>query len=333
MIYLLLIACCVVGSGFFSGTETAIISASRIKIRHLASRGNRKAAAIEKLLAKPEQVLSTALVGTNIFTVLGSILAATYTISLLSERQNLGIAIATVVMTPIMLIFAETLPKAFFYQHANWVVLRIVPILKVFSVVFYPLVQICSLPTKAILFLTGDPGKRKNPFVTREELKLLIMGEEGDLSVHEQQMISHLFRFSETVARSIMIPLGKVVAVAVNGTVADAGRQIRESGHSRIPLYERQIEKIVGYVAAQDIVGLDSSLPLSHVRRPVIFVPENKRISELLLHLGQTGHHMAIVFNRYRRVSGLVTVEDIVEEIVGEIEDEYDVLPSAATSP
>jgi len=320
MTYLILIACCVVGSAFFSGAETAIISASRIKIRHLATLGDRNAIGLERFLAKPERVLSAALVGTNIFVVLGSILAATYTASLLNQRENLGIAIATIVMTPIMLIFGETLPKTLFYHHANWIALRIVPVLTFFWVVFYPLVQICSLPARAILSLAGAGAERKDPFVTREELKLLIMGGQSDLNVYEQEMINHLFKFSETMVRSIMVPLDRVVATDVKGTVADAARRIRESGHSRVLLFDGRVDKIVGHVAVQDILGLDASVALSRVRRPVLFVPENKKISELLVHLSEVGHHMAIAVNRYRRVSGLVTREDIVEEIVGEID-------------
>jgi CBS domain containing-hemolysin-like protein len=324
MTELILIACCVIGSGFFSGAETALVSASRIKIRHMVSLGNRNAMAAERFLEKPERFLSITLVGTNICVVLGSILAATYTIGLLNQRENLGMAIATIVMTPIMLIFGETLPKTLFYHHANWIVLRIVPILKIFSVVFFPFIEICSLPTKAIVLLIGDRGKMKNPFVTREELRLLIIDGQSDLNVDEQKMISHLFKFSDTVARSIMIPVDRVVAIDVKATVADAVPRIRESGHSRLPLYEGRIEHIVGYVAVQDVLGREGSLPLSRVRRPIIFVPENKSISWLLFHLKQVGQHMAMVVNRYRRVSGLVTLEDIVEEIVGEIEDEYD---------
>ncbi len=328
MTYLILIACCVMGSAFFSGAETAMISASTIKIRHLASRGSKRAADIEQFLATPERILSVMLVGTNIFVVLGSILAATYAISLLDQRESLGMVVATIVMTPIMLIFGETLPKAFFYQHANWIVLRIVPILRLCSLVFYPLVQICSLPTRAITLITGDRNEVKNPFVTREELKLLIMGGQSDLNSHKQEMISHLFRFSETVARSIMVPLDRVVAVDVRGTVADAIREIRESGHSRLPLYEGKIDNIVGYVAVQDILGVRPNLPLSRVRRSAIFVSEGKSISGLLLQLKELGQHVAMVVNRHRKVSGLVTLEDIVEEIVGEIEDEYDLSPS-----
>jgi CBS domain containing-hemolysin-like protein len=324
MTYLILIACCVVGSGFFSGVETALISASRVKIRHLAKSGNPKAVALEGFLAKPERILSAALVGNNIFVVLGSILAATYTISLLDYREGLGMAVATIVMTPIMLVFGETLPKTLFYQHANWMVLRIVPVLTFCSMVFDPLVRICSLPSQLILKLTGGSSQRKNPFVTREELKLLIIEEQSDLKAAEQEMIGHLFKFSETVARSIMVPLEQVVAVDVRGTVGDAAAKMRDSGHSRVLLFDGQLQKIVGHVAVQDILGLNESLSLSRVRRPVVFVPENKRISEILLILGQVGYHMAVVVNRYRRVSGLVTREDIIEEIVGEIEDEYD---------
>ena len=333
MIYLVLIACCVMGAAFFSGTETAIISVSRIKIRHLAKAGDRKAAALERLLTRPERALSVALVGTNIFVVLTAILATTYAIEVLKQGENLGMVLATVVMTPILLIFGETLPKTFFYHHATWIALRVIPALTFFSVVFYPLVQICSLPSQVILRITGGDTQRKNPFVTREELKLLIMEGESDLNVYEQKMIGHLFKFSETIVRSIMVPAEKMVAVDGWGTVADAVRLMRETGHSRVLLFEGRIDKIVGCVAVQDIVGLEPSIPLARVKRPLIFVPENKRIPELLLLLSQVGHHMAMVVNRHRRVSGLVTLEDIIEEIVGEIEDEYDALSVRNQSP
>ena len=329
MIHLILIVCCIVGSAFFSGAETAIISASRIKIRHLARQGNKNAIKLQGFLEKPEPVLSVALVGTNIFVVLSSILAAAFAISLLSGQENLGMALSTAVMTPVMLIFGETLPKTLFYEHANWIALRIVPVMTFFRVVFHPLAWICSLPARAIFLLAATENRKKNPFVTREELKLLIMDGQGDLNVDEQRMIDHLFRFSETVARSIMVPLDKVIATDVSGTVADAALRIRESGHSRILLYEGKPERIVGHVAVQDIVGVQGDLPLSRLRRPVIFVPESKGISELLLQLNQVGHHMAMAVNRHRRVSGLVTLEDIVEEIVGEIEDEYDIAPNS----
>jgi CBS domain containing-hemolysin-like protein len=324
MIHLVSIACCIIGSAFFSGVETAIISASRIRIRHLAKEGHRNALRLHKYLEEPEPVLAVALVGTNIFNVLSSILAASLVISLLQQRENLGMVVATAVMTPVLLIFGETLPKTLFYEHANWIALRVVPILRFCLVVFYPLVWVCSLPTKMIFLLAPIDREKKNPFVTREELKLLIMDGQGDLNVDEQKMIDHLFRFSETAARSIMVPLSKVVATDVRGTVADALERIRESGHSRILLYKGRIERFVGHVAVQDIVGLSEDTRLSRLRRPIVFVPESKRISELLLHLNQVGHHMAIVVNRYRRVCGLVTLEDIVEEIVGEIHDEYD---------
>ncbi|MBW2122206.1 MAG: HlyC/CorC family transporter [Deltaproteobacteria bacterium] len=327
---LILILCCVICSAFFSGAETAIISASRIKIRHLASLGNRSAIAVEKSLARPERVLTAALVGNNVFVVLGSILAATYALSLLDQRENLAMVAATVVMTPVMLIFGENLPKTLFYRHANWLVLRVVPVVELFSVILYPLIQICSLPARGISLLLGDEDKRKSPFVTREELKLLIMEGQSDLNVEEQEMIGHLFRFSETLVGSIMVPLERVVMVDVKGTVRDAASRIRESGFSRLPVFEDRTDNIVGYVAVQDILGLDAETPLLRVRRPVVFLPETEKISQALLHLKQMGQHMAMAVTRNGRVSGLVTLEDIVEEIVGEIEDEYDVSPPVA---
>jgi CBS domain containing-hemolysin-like protein len=242
-------------------------------------------------------------------------------------------ALATVVMTPILLIFGETLPKTFCYHHATWIALRVVPALIFFWVVFYPLVQICSLLSQVIFRIMGGDTQRKNPFVSREELKLLIIEGQSDLNVHEQKMIRHLFKFSETIVRSIMVPAAKMVAVDASGTLGDAVRLMRETGHSRVLLFDGQIDKIVGCVAVQDVVSLEPSIPLARVKRSLIFVPENKKIPELLLLLSQVGHHMAMVVNRHRRVSGLVTREDLIEEIVGEIEDEYDALSVRDQTP
>jgi len=325
MIYILVIIACIIGAAFFSGAETAFVSCNRIRIRHLAKGLNRNAQLAERLLAKPERVLATTLVGTNIFIVLGVVMAATYAGFLLRHYEGLGGVVATVVMTPVILIFSEAVPKAYFYRHADIITLRIVGIIRFFSYLFSPLVILSTFLTRRLMSLMGDESP-KNPFVTRDELRVLMWesGRLGILEKHEQDMIHHIFKFRETPVRSVMVPLVSVDAIGVNQKIASALKVIGERGHSRIPVYEGRIDNIIAYVSVGDLLGKDLNTSIKKLMRPAFVVPETKSIADLLLDLKARGEHLAVVVDEYGGVSGIATLEDIVEEIVGEIEDEYD---------
>jgi putative hemolysin len=327
MIYILVIIACIICAAFFSGAETAIVSCNRIRIRHLAKSLDRKAQVAEKLLAKPEKVLATTLVGTNIFIVLGVVMAATHAGSLLKQYEGLRGVVATLVMTHVILIFSEAIPKAYFYRHADIITLRIGGIIKFFSLLFSPLVILSTFLTRRLMFLMGDESP-KNPFVTRDELRVLMWesGRLGILEKHEQDMIHHIFRFRETAVKSVMVPLVAVDAIGVSQKVASAVKVIEERGHSRLPIYEGRIDNIMGYISVGELMGKDPNTPIRKFMKPALVVPETKGIADLLLDLKARGEHLAVVVDEYGGVSGIATLEDIVEEIVGEIEDEYDEL-------
>lgn len=325
MIYILVIIACIIGAAFFSGAETAFVSCNRIRIRHLAKGLDRNAQVAEKLLAKPERVLATTLVGTNIFIVLGVVMAATYAGILLRHYEGLGGVVATLVMTPVILIFSEAVPKAYFYRHADIITLRIGSIIRLFSYLFSPLVILSTFLTRKLMSLMGDESP-KNPFVTRDELRVLMWesGRLGILEKHEQDMIHHIFKFRETAVRSVMVPLVSVDAIGVSQKVASALKVIGDRGHSRLPVYERRIDNIIAYVSVGDLLGKDSNTSIRKLMRSAFVIPETKSIADLLLDLKARGEHLAVVVDEYGGVSGIATLEDIVEEIVGEIEDEYD---------
>ena len=325
MIYILGIIACIICSAFFSGAETAIVSCNRIRIRHLAKGLDRNAKVAERLLAKPERVLATTLVGNNISIVLGVVMAATYAGDLLRNYEGLGGVAATLVMTPVILIFSEAIPKAYFYRHADIITLRIGGFLKFFSYLFSPLVILSTFLTRRLMSLMGDESP-KNPFVTRDELRVLMWesGRLGILEKHEQDMIHHIFKFRETAVKSIMVPLVAVDAIEVRRKVASALKLIGERGHTRLPIYEGRIDNIIAYVSVADLVGKNPNTSIRKVLRPVLVVPETKSIADLLLDLKARGEHLAVVVDEYGGVSGIATLEDIVEEIVGEIEDEHD---------
>ena len=325
MIYILVIIACIVCGAFFSGAETAIVSCNRIRIRHLAKGLDRNAQVAEKLLAKQDRILSTTLVGTNIFNVLGVVMAATYAGILLRHYEGLGGVVATLVMTPVILIFSEAVPKAYFYGYADIIILRIGGIIRFFSYLFSPLVILSTFLTKRLMSLMGDETP-KNPFVTRDELRVLMWesGRLGILEKHEQDMIHHIFKFRETAVKSVMVPLVAVNAIEVRQKMASALKVIAEQGHSRLPIYEGRIDNITGYVGVGDLLGRNPNTPVRRLMKPAFVVPETKSIADLLLDLKGRGEHVAVVVDEYGGVSGIATLEDIVEEIVGEIEDEYD---------
>jgi putative hemolysin len=325
MIYILVIIACIICAAFFSGAETAIVSCNRIRIRHLAKSLDRNAQMVEKLLARPERILATTLVGTNTFIVLGVVMAATYAGILLKQYEDLGGVVATLVMTPVILIFSEAVPKAYFYRHADIITLRTGGIIRFFSFLFSPLVILSTFLTRKMMSLMGDESP-KNPFVTRDELRVLMWesGRLGILEKHEQDMIHHIFKFRETAVKSVMVPLVTVDAIEVGGKVASALKMIGERGHSRLPIYEGRIDNIIAYVSVADLLGRHPNTSIRKLMKPALVVPETKSIADLLLDLKARGEHLAVVVDEYGGVSGVATLEDIVEEIVGEIEDEYD---------
>jgi CBS domain containing-hemolysin-like protein len=252
-------------------------------------------------------------------------MAAAYAGILLRNYEGLGGIVATVVMTPVVLVFSEAIPKAYFYRHADAITLRIGGLLRFFCYLFYPLVALSTYLPRKLLALMGDTTP-KNPFVTREELRLLMWesGRLGVLEKHEQDMIHHIFEFRETAVKSVMVPLVAVDAIEVGEKVASALEVIDERGHSRLPIYEERIDNIIAYVSVGELLGKSPSGPIKNLMNPVLIVPETKSIADLLLELKVRGEHLAVVVDEYGGVSGIVTLEDLIEEIVGEIEDEHD---------
>ena len=236
-------------------------------------------------------------------------------------------------VTPVTLIFGEVMPKTLFQQHADLLVTKVVYPLRAASLMLRPAVWVMSGFALMMTRLLGSD--RHRAFVTRDELALLLASEQstlggGDITEHEREMISNVLEMSEAEVIDIMVPLSEVTALAEETTIGEAIREVADKQHSRMPIYAGRVDNIVGVLHVFDLLQtpLDRERPLREIARGVTFVPEPKPAVDLLVELQAAGSQMAIVVDEYGGAVGIVTIEDLLEEIVGEIEDEHDVGPA-----
>lgn len=320
---LLVMLICLLLEAFCAGSEMALVSANRVKLRHLAGRGQRGARLVLGFLDKPELLMGTLIACHNLVFVTNVTIATTLLVGPFGHRW--AGTMTLLLMSPLLLTFGEIVPKSIFREKADSIAPRAVFGVWVLSKVLYPLVNLLTRVTSTI---TKASGKEGSPFVSREELALLVeMAHRGsDVCVEERRMIKRLFGFGDKVAGEVMVPLIDVVAVEDRVTVDEVIAKIEEKGHSRLPVYHGEAPNIIGIVHAMDIFAGDPQAgdELRPFIRPVPYVPEAKRADDLLEELKSTKNPMAIVVDEYGGAVGIVTVEDLLEEIVGEIRDEYD---------
>ncbi|MFQ5658513.1 MAG: hemolysin family protein [Candidatus Methylomirabilales bacterium] len=326
LLLFLLIPCLLLLEAFFSGSEMALISCDRIKIRHQAQAGLKGAQVAQRLLERPDRFLATTLVGTNLCVVTNSAAAALLCVLLLGEGQEYY---ATLLLAPLVVLLGEMVPKAYFRHHAD----RLAPMLSLplqFCLrLFAPLRYIIQRVSALLLTPLRISPTDRDPYITREELKFLVQegNHQADLDTQERRMIHKIFHFGETTVQQAMIPLIEVVALPHGATVADAIAVVSEHHFSRIPIYEERIDQMIGIVHAFDLLSEDPQAPIRPLIRPAFYVPETKLVDDLLEEMQRGRVLMAFVVDEYGGVVGIVTVEDLLEEIVGEIEDEYDEEP------
>lgn len=319
---------CVCVEAFFSGSEIALISADRANLRRRASQGDARAVLAEQLLAKPQVLLATTLMGTNLATITFSVTVA---LALLSSQADNGALLAVLLVTPMTLLFGEVIPKSLFQQHADRMVTRIVVPLRIASVVLRPGIWIMSGFAGAMTRLLRTD--RERAFITRDELAMLIESEPtgpSEITEEEREMIANVFELSEAEVYAVMVPLSEVTALPEDTTLAEAALEIVDKQHSRMPVFRSRVDDVVGVVHVFDLLQAGAGnrdRTVGEVARPATFVPESMRAVDLLVELQGTGSHMAIVVDEYGGAVGIVTVEDLLEEIVGEIHDEHDPAP------
>lgn len=319
---------CLVLSAFYSGSETALVSVNKIQLNELVESDDSKARIVHKLVESPSKMLALTLVGTNLANVLISQFGDQLTGSLLQVSDNIQFIISTVYVTILLLIFGEILPKTIFRVQANKLALRYAYPLRISEYILAPLIYFVQTLTKGIVGIIDRGLSSPNIDAEREELRLLAtMGEQsGNLLPEQRQMIHRLLNFQNRTVRQVMVPLVDIVAIDQNTKCEEFLKVAAESGFSRIPVYDERIYNIIGIVNLLDVIYTEdqSETIEPFIRKELHLVPDSKNINSLLKEIQSTHHTMVFAVNEYSGIVGLVTVEDLIEEIVGEFEDERD---------
>jgi CBS domain containing-hemolysin-like protein len=312
--------------GFFSGSEIALVSSDKIKLRHKAKQGDRGATLALKLFQTPDVLLSTTLVGTNISTVVLTTIGALLMIGFFGEHGELY---AFLVLTPLLLVLGEIVPKSVYQQKSDELTPIIIYPLRWASLLFYPMVFVFSRVARLAARLVGA-GKIEQPFfITREQLRTVVdMAEhEAALDAFGRGRIRRVIRFAETTVAEAMIPIAEATLIGRSETAKVAIDPVRRHGYNRLSVYENSTSNITGIVTLTTWDLMDRSLveqPLDSLIKPALYVSSFQTIDQLLPMLRQRKDHMAIVVDEFGTAVGMITMEDIVEEVVGEIDVGYD---------
>ncbi len=315
-------------TALFSASEMAFIAANRVRLRHLAEEGNQTAARYLEAFRRPERVLATCMLGVTIAHITASSVA---TWALLPVLGSWSAVVVTAALTPVVLVFGEVIPKAVAREWATALIRSLFRVIEFLSWVLTPLTWGANAVVGKALALFGRTPSSTRQFVSREELKLLLQmePEEADVTVSEAEMIDKIFDLGEKTVREIMVPLVDVAALPASAHPGDAVRLVAERGFSRIPLFTDRVFNLIGFVTAMDLLrrGAQAS-DLRSIMRPATYAPETKRIDDLLREMQKGRIQLAVVVDEYGGAVGIVTIEDILEQIVGEIEDEHDRTPA-----
>jgi putative hemolysin len=326
---LALAALCLLAAVFFSAAEMAFIAANRLRLRSLADEGSATAARYLDAFRHPERLLATAMMGVTISHIVA---ASAATHSLLPWLHAWAPVAVTLALTPVMLVIGEIVPKAVAREHATRLILVLYGPLTWASRALAPVLVVSHAVVGVLLRSLGAGAADARRVVSREELKALLQAEPGeaDVTSREARMIDRIFDLGTTTVREVMVPLVDVAMLPETASPAEAIALVRQRGFSRIPIYRQRETDVVGVVAAMDLFSRGAGVAaVGELMRPPYYVPDTKRIDDLLREMQRARIHMAAVVDEYGASTGIVTLEDIVEQIVGEIQDEHDRAPAS----
>lgn len=315
-------------SGFFSMSETALMALSKIRVRHMVEEGIKGAKLVEKLTEDPNKLLGAILIGNNIVNIGASSIATSLAVKFFGGSDK-AVAVSTVIMTVLVLIFGEITPKSIAKQKSEKVSLLVSKPIKIIVLVFKPFIAIFTGISSVFIRVLGGNPKASEPFITQEELKTMVgvSEEEGVLEGVEKEMIFNVFDFTDQQVKDVMVQRVDIIAVDVEASYEEVLEVIKIEQFSRIPVYNKTIDDIIGILNVKDLIiagERKSEFKVTDYIREPFYSFEFKKISELFKEMKKSRNHMSVVLDEYGGTVGIVTIEDLIEEIVGEIEDEYD---------
>lgn len=313
-------------SFFLSLSETALVALNKIRLRHLAASGVKNAKLAQKLVSHLDRLITTILIGNNFVNVVISAIVTAIFIHYFG--QEWGIIIATLTVTFFVLVFAEITPKVIAAQHPERVALKVAAPMNFLIIVLRPIVNVFMAIAFFLIRLFGVKPRQRAPLITEEEIKLMIeVGkEEGALSDEERQMLHRIFEFGDTVVGDVMVARDRMASIKLDATPEQLLDVIVEEGHSRVPVYKNTPDEIVGIIYARDLLHIwhnRSLVILPDLVQPAYFVKRDRKVSEVLKDFQRMKIQIAIIIDNDNKTLGLVTLEDLIEEIVGEIEEEH----------
>ena len=308
-------------SAFFSSAETALTTVNKIRIRNLAEAGDKSAVTLTKVLEDQGKMLSAILVGNNVVNLTASSMSTTLAMNIWSNK---AVGIATGILTLVILVFGEISPKTISTLYSEKISLKYAKIIYMFMTVMTPVIYAVNVLSSGFLRLVHVDPNRKQEAITEDELRTIVevSHEEGVIESEEKKIINNVFDFGDSVAKDIMVPRIDMAMVEVGATYDELIDIFREEKYTRMPVYEETTDNVIGIINMKDVLLIDRNEEF-HLREP-LYTYEYKNTAELMVEMRQTSNNMIIVLDEYGATAGMITLEDLLEEIVGEIRDEYD---------
>jgi CBS domain containing-hemolysin-like protein len=311
--------------GFMGASEVAITRMNRVRAMRLREEGRRGSQQLVRIVENPAPYLNVVLLLTLLFTIGGSTVATSWAVR---HYESAGEIVATIAMTLLLFIFADVTPKTFAIQRTDTVALFIAPPVAFLGRVLGPF---ANALLKLANWIMPGRGLKEGPYITEQELRASaeVASSEGEIEEEEKELIHSIFEFGDTIVREVMVPRPDIVACEDTCTLRDVQTLMLQHGYSRIPVFHEDLDEVVGVVFAKDVLKAlhqgQMDIPLADIVRPAHFVPESKKVADLLKEMQKEKFHQALVTDEYGSVTGIVSLEDLLEELVGEITDEYDV--------
>jgi putative hemolysin len=328
----LVILVCIIFIAILSSSEVAFISVSRIRLRHLVEKGDARAKIAQGIRNKHDRLFSAVILSGNLFTVLATSVGTAAAISLIGE--DVGIIVATVAMTILTVVFGELAPKTFAVTHAEKMSLTMARPIELYIKIISPLVSVFTKISNAVIRLFGGKVMPAPQLMTEEEMMAMIKigEEEGTIEKEEKAMLHNVFAFGDKKVTEAMVPRTEIIAIPEDAVVADALSLVSENGYSRYPVMRGTVDTITGLLYVKDIVmsmakeEVPSGTAIKNFIRDAYYIPESKMVTTLLDEMQKRKFHIAIVVDEHGGTAGLITLEDIMEEIVGDLQDEFEAL-------